>query len=206
MDQKLVQGVGINDSNYVTIRRLYKSSEKWVCPFYAKWSEMLRRCYSLEFHQRSPTYKDCLVCDEWLTFSNFKSWMETQDWEGKHLDKDLLVLGNKLYSPETCCFVPIYVNSFLVKSNSARGAYPLGVYLSHNNGKFQSHIKVAGKQKYLGYFKTPEQAHRAWQKAKSAIAFDLSLEQTDERVKQGLMRVYEKILSDYENNLETIDF
>ena len=76
---------------------------------------MLQRCYSESHLVRQPTYKGCSVCEEWLTFSNFKSWMEQQDWEGKQLDKDLLVYKNKIYSPETCVFVSSVINSFFVE-------------------------------------------------------------------------------------------
>ena len=181
---------------------------------YNKWAAMLKRCSEI-YHISHLTYKDCYVCDEWLTFSNFKSWMETQDWEGKDLDKDLLIYSNKMYSPNTCCFISPVINKFLTKRQNERGLYPLGVsyrnkladMVNEFTSPFRARVSITTKhQTHLGYFKTPEEAHRAWQKAKAALAFDLALEQTDERVKQGLMRVYEKILSDYEQGLETKDF
>ena len=186
-----------------------------VTVIYKKWSAMMKRCYSEDYHVNHPTYKDCSVCEEWLTFSNFKSWMETQDWEGKDLDKDLLIYSNKMYSPNTCCFISPVINKFLTKRQNERGLYPLGVsyrnkladMVNEFTSPFRARVSITTKhQTHLGYFKTPEEAHRAWQKAKAALAFDLALEQTDERVKQGLMRVYEKILSDYEQGLETKDF
>lgn len=72
---------------------------------YATWKNMLERCYSDELHSRYPTYKGCTVCDEWHNFQNFAEWMVAQDYDGKHLDKDIKVKGNKTYSPETCSFV-----------------------------------------------------------------------------------------------------
>ena len=126
--RKLVSGVGINDVDYevqkpqVFLGRLYKK-----CPFYDKWQAMLWRCYSKKSLYKHPSYKDCLVCSEWLKLSNFKSWMETQDWEGRHLDKDLLVPGNKLYSPDTCCFISIRLNSFITEPNVGNNGLPAGV-------------------------------------------------------------------------------
>ena len=78
-----------------------------MCPYYMKWHGMLQRCHSVAYikKKKNPTYKDCWACDEWLLFSNFKAWMRAQEWEGKHIDKDLLITGNKKkYSPETSYF------------------------------------------------------------------------------------------------------
>jgi hypothetical protein len=98
-----VYGVGINDADYITI---YKSNGSTLtCPFYRRWKNMLSRCYDKKYLERNKTYKDCSVCKEWLTFSNFKAWMIKQDWRGNHLDKDITSQGNKVYSPNLCLFV-----------------------------------------------------------------------------------------------------
>ena len=213
--KKLVFGIGINDADY-TVRKIIELPKVngvrrkkviWECPYYIKWCGMLKRCYSVKFLDKNLTYKNCTVCNEWHLFSNFKSWMETQDWEGKDLDKDLLVYQNKIYSPETCCFLDHNINTFLLTNGKTRGKYPLGVSFSNRDHLYMSRVKIGrGEIKYLGCFKNPQDTHKAWQKAKAALAFDLALNQTDERIKQGLMRVYEKILTDYEQGLETIDF
>ena len=139
--------------------------------------------------------------------------MEQQDWEGKELDKDLLVYKNKIYSPETCCFISHTLNTYLRSSNKTRGIYPIGVSY-HTNPKMinpSKHPYVAtisnkGKTVRLGYYLTPEEAHKAWQKAKIKQAQDLAVEQTDERIVQGLLRVANKIQYDLDNNLITEDF
>ena len=126
--KKLVYGVGINDADYATqIKKTIgyengKQKQKliWSCHFYEKWKSMLERCYSERFKIKFPTYKDCTVCEEWLTFSNFKSWMEEQDWQGKELDKDLLVVGNKIYSPQTCCFLTKMINTFIMDRENSK--------------------------------------------------------------------------------------
>ena len=109
----LVCGVGINDADYVVkkfetigyVDGKRKRKLVWTCPYHRAWESMLKRCYSAKYQERQPTYKGCTVSDDWLTFSNFRAWMIAQDWEGKHLDKDLLFEGNKIYSTETCVFV-----------------------------------------------------------------------------------------------------
>ena len=172
---------------------------------------MLQRCYSERSKIKNPTYKDCYVCEEWLYFSNFKSWMETQDWKDKHLDKDLLVCSNKVYSPKTCCFVTREINQFLTKSNNSRGSYPLGVsYMVKQKDRpsvrakpFISMISKGGMSNFLGYYETPEQAHRSWQRAKINQALDYCSEIGDIRIKEGLIRVANKIRYDYDNSLIT---
>ena len=201
---KKVCGVGINDSKEPTII-IHNKKVVWKCPYYVKWVSMLHRCYKNTY--KNPTYSGCTICEEWIYFSNFKSWMETQDWEGKDLDKDLLVYQNKVYSPETCCFLEHKINTFLHTNVKIRGKHPLGVSFNNRDKLYMGKVKIGnGCIKHLGCFKNQHDAHRAWQKAKATLAFDLALEQTDERVKQGLMRVYEKILSEYEQGLETKDF
>ncbi len=104
---KLVYGVGVNDADYKVQKFKTENGKKiqlWICPFYSKWKEMLRRCYSIQEKERSPCYTQASTVEHWHIFSNFKSWMETQDWEGKQLDKDLLVKDNKTYGPDTCLF------------------------------------------------------------------------------------------------------
>ena len=221
LKNKLVYGVGINDADYkIYIREeLPRTNGKrnrkivWRCPFYSRWTHMLKRCFSKAEKLRSPTYKDVTCCEEWLTFSNFKSWMETQDWEGKELDKDLLVYENKIYSPETCVFIERRLNMFLVKSNKTRGIYPIGVsyytdprLISPLKHPYRATINNRDKNVTLGYYLTPMSAHRAWQKAKIKQAQDLAASQTDERVIKGLQRVADKIQYDLDNNLETKDF
>lgn len=107
--KKLIYGVGINDAGYAVMKReeagyvdgKRKRKLVWACPYFRAWSSMLSRCYSTKWHERYPTYKGCTVSKEWHTFSNFRAWMVTQDWEGKSLDKDLLIEGNKIYSADT---------------------------------------------------------------------------------------------------------
>ena len=201
-----VFGVGINDLQHLTEKREYVNGKYklvWACPFYCKWKHMLERCYSEKHLNRYPTYKGCAVCEEWLTFSNFKKWMETQDWEGKALDKDLLVYQNKVYSPETCVFIPSNINTFLVYTK--KGKYSLGVCWSKSSDKFQSQISVGGCRKYLGVFTTENEAHRSWQLAKMKQCEMLIEQEEKTSIVKGLLRVYDKLNQDYMFNNETVD-
>ncbi len=197
--KKLIYGFGINDADY-NLRIIKKIEGKtfvlWTCPFYAKWRGMLKRCYSQSYKKERPTYSNAEVCEEWKYFSKFKAWMETQDWEGKQLDKDILVAGNKKYSPETCVFVTLQVNSFLTESDATRGDWPIGVHLDLKSLKFvaQCWSVETGKRKSLGKFKTPEEAHLAWLSYKLEQAKILAEKQTDQRIARALVARYENYL------------
>jgi len=165
-NRKLLYGVGINDSIYAITKCNGDGGIISRCPYYAKWSSMIRRCYSVEYHKLQPTYKDCAVCDEWLLFSNFRAWMVKQDWVGMELDKDIKIKGNKVYSPETCLFVPRVLNSLLGTCGKRRGLYPLGVSLDRQTGKYRAEISSNGKRNKLGRFDTPELASASYQAAR----------------------------------------
>lgn len=181
--KKLVYG-GVNDADYVVKKQEYyidsngKKRQRllWVCPFYRKWTSMLTRCYSTKFHEKYPTYKGCAVFEEWLTFSNFKKWMKYQDYIDKHLDKDLIEEGNKVYSPEKCLFLSHTVNSFMTSREASRGDYLLGVCWHKRDKKFQSNCMnpFTNKQEHLGYFSNELDAHKAWKKKKLEHAIALS--------------------------------
>ena len=186
---KLVEGVGINDADYVVYPTV--SGKQVMCPFYKVWKSMLVRCYNSKVHQRSPTYVGCSVSPEWLTFSNFRAWMETQDWVGKELDKDILFKGNKVYSPQTCVFVPVNVNLLLLDHANARGNYMIGAYRYKLAGKFTAKCNDGtGKLVHLGYYITELEAHLAWKAYKHNLACKLAGEQTDSRVAEALRTRY----------------
>lgn len=204
--KKLVYGVGINDAGYVTQRFEtigYVSGEQkqklvWRCPIYQTWQHMLARCYSSKYQEKKPTYRGCTVSDTWLTFSNFKAWMEKQDFEGKHLDKDLLFEGNKVYSADTCVFVTPSVNTFTIDRGAARGEWMIGASWHKRDGKFQANCKnpFTKKSEHLGLFSCELEAHQAWLKRKLELAHELAAIQTDPRVAKALIDRYSKPYTD----------
>lgn len=199
--KRLVFGVGLNDVDYKTQIKeaiLQEDGTKywkhvWICPFYQTWREMLRRCYSQAYHTKYPTYIGCKVVDEWKSLSNFKKWMITQEWAGNQLDKDLLVKNNKLYSPETCCFISGALNTFLIESSSIRGKYKIGVCWHKATGKFVaqcSDLENASRG-HLGLFNTEQDAYLAWLNRKRELAYILAEKQRDPRVAKALINRYE---------------
>lgn len=188
----LVQGVGINDSEgRVVLRKKQEDGSYivlWRCPFYRAWADMLKRCYG---KNKPNSYVNAVVCAEWLLFSNFKLWMGTQDHDGKHLDKDLLLSGNKIYSPETCIFVTEEVNHFLTEVKSRKSELPTGVNLDSYTSMYKATIRRDKRTITLGRFYCPEEAHLVWLREKLKYAKELASRQTDLRVAEALIRRYE---------------
>lgn len=143
------------------------------CPRYSVWRGMITRALCPIYKQRNPTYNDVIVCDEWLRFSNFCKWLETQIWEGLCLDKDLLVMGNREYNPNNCAFIPNTLNLLLRTNKAKRGIYPVGVYFKNDVRRtkpYRACVSLGkGMNKHLGHFETPMQAHHAWQWSKASI-------------------------------------
>jgi hypothetical protein len=132
---------------------------------YRTWYNLLLRCYSEKTQEKQPTYKGCSVVEEWHNFQNFAQWFENNYIDGWQLDKDILIKGNKVYSPEACCFVPQEINTLFIKNNINRGSCPIGVVKEGN--KYKAYLKIGnGIQKYLGLYKTIEEAFQAYKEAK----------------------------------------
>ena len=187
--RKLVCGVGINDAWYSTS---YKNKTgQWVqCPYYNRWCGMLERAYGTKYQEKYPTYVGCTVSEEWLLFSNFRSWMEKQDWEGKQLDKDILVPDNKVYGGETCIFVSSGINNLLIGNGASRGKYPQGVYWNKRDSRYVAMCRVKGVQKNVGSFRSEREAELAYCTFKANLIISASNEKeasSDLRVKNGLL-------------------
>lgn len=185
--RSLVFGVGVNDASYMVQPRI--NGKTLPCLFYSRWTTMLSRCYSKRVHKRYPTYIGCTVCDEWLLFSNFSRWMKSQDWKNKHLDKDILVSGNKIYSPEFCLFVSNDINNLLKTNNNRSSAnYMSGVSKIVTGGKFRAHCSDGkGAKIYLGSFENEEDAHKAYCNYKYGIISEIAKKQS-EPLKSALLK------------------
>ena len=184
-----VYGVGINDVPGSGAR---KPNQK---AYYHVWCRMLERSYH---HNHYPTYAGCTVDPRWHYLSNFKQWYEDQgDVTGKQLDKDIISPNNKVYGPDTCFFVSRQLNMFFTKSDKIRGKYPIGVCYhrgQHSSRKKPYQVQVRngeGKLKFIGSYYTPEEAYQAFIQAKKGELLErFILPETDQRLKNALMNVY----------------
>ena len=140
---------------------------------YGLWKNMLRRCYSDTYKKKYPTYIDCKCSENFKSFEYFYGWCNKQigfDNEGFELDKDLLVKGNKVYSEDSCIFIPTEINTLLVKRAASRGEHLIGVYWHSKNKAFVARVnKSKGGSEYLGLFNTEIEAFKAYKKAKEAF-------------------------------------
>jgi len=184
--RRLVLGIGNNDSWYMVSGR-DELNRRTKCPYYAAWKHMLERCYCKHFQLRSPTYKDCYVVKEWLVFSCFRKWMARQNWQGMSLDKDLKIIGNKVYGPSTCLFIPQHINTLLSSGSKIKGAYPIGATYYQPLDKFLSCCSVNGRKKYLGYFDTPELAHSTYKSFKKKLIEDIASLPENEHIREHLL-------------------
>lgn len=142
---------------------------------YCLWKNLICRVYDYNNRKEYSTYKECSICEEWLTFSVFRKWIRDPQngyCNGYNLDKDILIKGNKHYSPDTCCFVPKEINVLFTKRQNYRGKYPIGV-TSDKKGYISSFSTLKGK-KYLGYYKTPLDAFNAYKNAKEKYIKELA--------------------------------
>ena len=152
----------------------YKVSENGkLTDEYIIWYHMLERCYYPKLHERNPTYKDCKVEDYLLNFQHMSDWIENNYYEipGETmcLDKDILYKGNKIYSRDTCIFVPERINLLFVKSDKARGKNPIGVSdLPSGNYRVDCNNGY-GKLDYLGTYSTKEEAFQAYKNYKEKV-------------------------------------
>lgn len=139
---------------------------------YEVWMKMMQRAYDKKLHKVRQSYKDVKVCDEWLCYATFEKWFNENYYEIKDetmcLDKDILVKGNKIYSSDTCIFVPNRINLLFIKSDKIRGKYPIGVYWHKKEKKFNASLNIKGKNTVMGRFDTPLEAFECYKKAKES--------------------------------------
>ena len=183
-----VFGVGVLGTKYPSSKSGVQTKE------YKLWCSMLVRCYSNAYKKRQPTYEGCEVSDKFKSYEYFYEWCHSQIGfgnEGWHLDKDLLVKGNKVYSEKTCVFLPNEINSLLTKRTASRGEHLIGVCWCNTNRAFKAQVnKNKGKRENLGYFNTELEAFNAYKVAKEAFIKEQANKwesQIDDRAYNALM-------------------
>lgn len=166
------------------------------------WIAMLGRCYKTT----DKAYKNygaigVKVCEEWKCFANFQKWYNENIYEIEnekvHLDKDILVDGNNIYSPETCIFVPQRINKMF---ETKKSNLPRGVRQNKSKTKYCATIRVykdgESEQINLGTFDTIELAEKTYNNARSIIIKNTAEEYKDKIPK----KLYDRLI-EISNNL-----
>lgn len=154
----------------------FKSGElNNIC--YNHWHKMIERCYNKQAENKYINYNNCTVSEEWLNYYNFCDWFEENyyilenDVDRMNLDKDILIKGNKIYSPNTCVFVPARINKLFTKTDKNRGLNPIGVTYNKRLKKYIAQCSIImndghKQQKHLGIFLNKEDAFYTYKKYK----------------------------------------
>lgn len=176
-----VCGVGMEGVKYPVTINGQRTKE------YTSWSAMITRCYTQTFsngenHYRR--YENVEVCDEWFLYENYYEWLHNQEnfdkWillDNGVVDKDILVKGNKVYSPNTCCLVPENVNALFLKADRVRWKYPIGVTYKTRDKVFEVQCRLNGKETYLGRRATPEQGFLLYKEYKESYIKQVAQEE-----------------------------
>lgn len=163
---------------------------------YAVWHSMVDRCYNPRVHSKSPSYIGCEVSDYFKEYSNFYEWWNKTPFSDRvdySLDKDIIGNG-KLYSENTCCFVPREINNLFILRQADRGELPLGVTRASGcEDRYVARLNVGDVREYLGIFSSKSSAYEAYK-----IAKERRVHETAEKYK-GLIEdsVYD-VLKNYE--------
>lgn len=189
--RKKLYGIGVNDADYMVKSAGLLSGERYACPAYQSWKDMIVRSCSSNYKQKKPTYRDVTVCDEWKFFSEYLKWWIDNQVDGWHLDKDIIGNGT-IYSPDTCIFVPRWLNIMMSGSESSRGPSLIGCHMHKQHGKYLARYHHPRKGRiHIGYFLDEKEASDAWRSKRVDVALSLKdeMDAIDVRIFHGVVRM-----------------
>lgn len=159
---------------------------------YNLWNGIMERCSWSSKRKNLSSYLQCKVSDKFKSFDYFCRWSELQYGysSGFSLDKDLLSIGGKVYSENTCVFIPQEINIIIAKTGSSKNSgMPTGVNIN-KTGTIYARCRVDKKYKHLGSFNCIEDAANAYKIAKKKEIVKLAekwKDQIDPRAYQALL-------------------
>ena len=137
---------------------------------------------SRSYRKRNESYLECKLSSEWEDFENFLKWYSKNYVQGWQIDKDLFGWDTKMYSSQTCCFIPARLNSFLVNLRAIFEGEMHGWYYRDKYGVFVASVSDTGRKKiHLGHFKSEYGAKIAYI--------------------SGKFKILDSIVNDYKNQL-----
>lgn len=134
---------------------------------YRTWYSIKVRCNPKTRKKKDIAYSECVICEEWRDFNNFKSWYDRNYVPGYQIDKDIIKKGNKTYCPEFCCFVPQEINLLTATRGIRATKYPPGVNKT-KSGKFEAYITIKKKRIHIGTYDSMDLAFAIYKKEKEA--------------------------------------
>lgn len=153
---------------------------------------MVKRCINKEYQELHPCYKKVRLCEDWLVFSNFYKWASLKYKDGFCLDKDILCgVGDKIYSPSTCCFIPRELNNCIVSLKPNIEDENVG--LSEHNGRYYPYLSIKNKTKHLGVYNNKKDAINARRMAKKEYILGIANKYKDvieDRVYEALVDLF----------------
>jgi hypothetical protein len=159
---------------YIGVGKYTSNGDDVVC--YQTWNDMLKRCYAPKSKSDARIYYNVTVHPSWHNYQVFAKWFYINYTKGYRLDKDLMVIGNNEYSPDTCCFVPNDVNSFIT------GKRRRGVYYCNKYKKWASEWGIGtlppnGKMRTsrIEYYNCETEAVFAYKKVKQNLCDNLEI-------------------------------
>ena len=163
-----VYGVGYLGEGKYKMSNNGKTTDEYII-----WHGMLKRCYDPKLHKKESTYKGCTVEEYLLNFQHMGEWINRNYYEipGEKmcLDKDILCKGNKIYSRETCLFVPQRINLLFTKRDNARGNSPIGTTPNSSGNYVAQCCDGNGKKIPLGTYSTKEEAFQVYKQYKEKV-------------------------------------
>jgi len=188
--------VATNDAPY-QVRIQGPDGKTKTCPYYRTWSGFVRAIYLKS--QYRPSYEGCSVSDEWLTFMNFRAWMEEQNWKGKSISRGILYPDNKIYCAEKCYFIDGSLQQFFSDYTTRKaGHLPVGVVYYPHTKKLTYRAQVGAHGGIRGHSSTHRTIEEAFAKVievKIEILDNIIKVQTDKKLIEGLKRHRVSILN-----------
>lgn len=186
--KKTCEVTGRGVSNDVEFYTSYKNNGvKITHPAYSTWLHIIKKCRTI-----NGKFNNCEIHKDWLSLKLFSIDFKSMYRDGFCINKDLILCSNKIYSKDTCVFIPKSIHSWIYTKNKGGKCSLLGV--TYDRGVFIATIKCGEKNKKIGRFKHPIDAHKAWQKHKKQQAIEL--------LKKGfpVKLIVERLSDDIENN------
>jgi len=169
----------INDSIYQMREEI--DGITYLCPLYSTWAGLKDRT-----NKKVEGYEDCSICEDWRRYSNFRAWMVEQDWEDQEIDKDILIPGNRHYSPDTCAFVSRRMNNLFKTVHGSTSDLPMGVHYDNEprrrNKPYGVRLVRFNERIRLGRYATVEEAYSVYLNAKADYIYDVAVLERDTRI------------------------